>query len=122
MLKLRQYSLVKAPICLRALVEKTVARSNYADVPTDDRDGGVREHRLNLGDDSRAYTPLAGEMDGDGDHGNLAQSAMGGDWSWQPHASSVHTPTLRPKRHPRAAACCGLTACLSLIHPASACA
>lgn len=59
-------------------------RSNYADKPiSEERTGALTEHRLNLGNDARGFTPNAGETDGEGRHGNLGVSSTG-DWCWQP--------------------------------------
>lgn len=57
------------------------SRSNYADKPSDG--AGLTEHRLNLANDSRAFTPDSGERDGEGTYSNLALHATG-DWSWKP--------------------------------------
>src|SRR5580658_1704164 len=53
---------------------------------------GLTEHRLFFGNDERAFTPFAGENDGEGQYGNLAINSKGGDWSWKPHCSSESTP------------------------------
>lgn len=118
-----------------------MARSNYADEPTDD--WSPHEFLIRLGNYNRAYTPSASERDIEGSYSNLAADSFG-DHFWRPrfyrrdpgytftceevdsfndgwtHYESderraeleAQMPTYRPPRHPRACPSCHLTACL----------
>lgn len=98
-----------------------MALSKYGCHPTEsDLDGGIPVHTLSFERNPRAFVPTASEKDIEGAYHTVAFDASG-DWSWQPGRSNVATPTYRPRRHPRACVCCGLTACLSLISHAGVC-
>lgn len=56
---------------------KNGSRSNYADKSiSEDRIGALPEHRLAFRNDTRGFTPNAGETDGEGKYGNLAASCI----------------------------------------------
>lgn len=68
-------------------------KTKYADKPSES--AGLTEHRLNLANDARAFTPDSGERDGEGTYSNLALYATG-DWSWKPARNAQFAQNCMP--------------------------